>query len=109
MKTKGISWMMMRNIGFGERLRLLKRQRKLKQYDRTLVSALRVFNSQNLEDRPRINGILEKRCDLQDEIIVVSRWLAQGSRPVEIAPTRSGKGLPPGSLPLPGTDPEVLT
>lgn len=42
--------MMMRNIGFGERLRLLKRQRKLKQHDRTLVSALRVFNSQNLED-----------------------------------------------------------
>lgn len=34
-------------------------------------------------------------------------WRVRVSRALIVAPSAAGKGLPPGSLPLPGTNPKI--
>tara|TARA_R110002074_G_scaffold98565_2_gene213339 strand:+ start:1741 stop:2040 length:300 start_codon:yes stop_codon:yes gene_type:complete len=91
---------MMRKIGWQERLSLMVKKAKLAREESRLRKALGSFSTHVDGDRDAMKAIGQKRCDLTDEIIQIGRWLAQGSRPLIIAPTGAGKGLPTGTLPL---------
>lgn len=91
---------MMRKIGWRERARLVVKKRKLAREERTLCKALGSFSGSVDGDRVTINALLQKRCDLADQMLQIGRWLVQGSRPIVFSPTGKGKGLPAGTLPL---------
>lgn len=92
--------MMMRKIGWRERAGLVFKKAKLVREENTLRKALGSFSEHEVGDRDAIKALAQKRSDLADDINQINLWLVQGSRPLIVAPSGAGKGLPPGTLPL---------
>lgn len=80
----------MRSIGWRERFAMHRKKRKLYKQDALLRSEVMALDREL--ERVRISELMQKRCDLQDEIDQLVGWLAQGARPLQVAPTGLGKG-----------------
>lgn len=82
---------MMHLIGLRERFQLYRQVHKLARQEKRLHAKVCKLLKADTWDRPAINMRARKRCELQDEICKIELWLAQGARPVLVAPSGLGE------------------
>ena len=83
---------MMREIGWRERFQLHRKRFQLVRQEKRLHAEVCKLLKADTWDRPAINMRARERCELQDEICKIELWLAQGARPLRVAPSGLGKG-----------------